>query len=163
MIWGAFPEDQERHVAMAVSPVLRRRVSNPAVDLMYYFAYHPKSHFSQTQDKAIIIKTMKELLDKDYTEAAIKKAIDKFYLSPWGRNPVPIFPFRNRGFQEVLFSDAETVPSDDPVQRFIDRGGEREEEDVLPWPPEQDHVMRRTAIIHGVSTAEQLLSYLDTP
>lgn len=120
-------------------------------DLMKYFFYHPKVKFGRPKPSAresgALAKSLKKLR-MVYTDDAIRRAIDKFYLTRTAKNHAnPAFAFCNKEFQDKLFEGAEQVEIQDDVLTFIANGFQREDGIDLPWDEEYDSNLRVTFII----------------
>lgn len=120
-------------------------------DLVSYFFYHPKVKFGRSKptdrERGALSQSIKRLRNT-YTDDAIRRAIDKFYLTRTSRtHEHPAFAFCNREFQDKLFEGGEMVERQDDVLTFIASGCVRDESMDLPWDESADSDLRIMFIV----------------
>lgn len=111
-------------------------------NVLFYFFYHRHTAFGRAapspRERGTLATNARRLLGI-YPEFEIRRAIDRFYLTPTSRkHPYPAMAFCNRNFQDRLFRGVTVEPQAD-VLRYIANAFVRTPDMEIAWPEEQDH------------------------
>jgi hypothetical protein len=123
-VFGADPDDDTKEWSEYEGHFVRPQfASKPVRSLTEYFGYHPKMKMTQVfsdEDKVILNGYFSRKLKQGFTEASLRRMIDRFWLT-WGSNADrPTTMFISPKKQEDLMKVADIVKDDPVLEWFLD-------------------------------------------
>lgn len=148
MILGANPEEKQVEDNPFQRPPKPRRVDPVRVGIVY-FVYHPKTKMYQVftqEDRAILGRSIKALLNRGLSLSDLCTAIDRFYATEYALQARPVLFFTKTFRQNSLVQDMSLLDHEDYRRQFIAFGFERAHGLELPWDEVWDTEIKRRCI-----------------
>ena len=156
MILGANPEEKQ----VVEAPSRKQRRVNPVWVGVFYFVYHPKTKMYQVftdEDRAILARSIKALLNRGLSLDDLRVAVDRFYATEYALADRPVLYFTKTFRQESTVQDMSFLDHQDDRKKFISYGFERADGLELPWDKVWDAEIKHRCIDHP----EEALDIMD--